>query len=87
MRHADLHETTILDVFPCAIEYDDHTALTDDESQALESWLSQNQNEAEDRYGEKAQVYYDYGESKEFALCDVTDQRGPCVKVKVYVLY
>lgn len=87
MRQADLYETKILSLFPCAIEYDDLTALYDTESKALESWLSRNQNEAEDRFGSKAQVHYAYGEHSEFSLCDILDVLGDCVDVRVFVLY
>lgn len=87
MRHADLYETQILSIFPCAIEYGDESALTDYESRALDDWLSANEVEAEKRFGPKVQVHYEYGEESEFALCDILDVRGDCVEVKVVVLY
>jgi hypothetical protein len=82
-----MHNTKIMSRFPCAIDYDDLSALDGAESRALEDWLNANQAEAEDRYGEHAQVLYEYGDESEFAECDILGVRGHCVEVNVIVLY
>ena len=88
MKSKILRECTILDIFPSAIEYDDYTALNDDEEKALNDWLANLYREAEHNHGPRADLYFEYGvDTEEFALCDILNVRGDCVTCQVLVMY
>ena len=87
MKSAIMYETKIMSEFPCATDYGEYVGYDDEESRALEDWLNDNHSQAVDRYGDKAQVLYEYGDTEEFAMCDVLRQHGTCVEVKVVVVY
>lgn len=68
-----IEEATILDCFVCAIEYNDPSGLSDEEESQLNDWL-----------GNYPCCLFEYGDSGEFARCEITGLMGNCVNVKIY---
>jgi hypothetical protein len=68
-----IEEVTISEWFICAIEYNDMTGLDDEEESQLNEWL--------DNY---PCCMFDYGDSSEFAKCEITGLMSDCVTVKIY---
>lgn len=68
-----IEEATILESFICAIEYNDMTGLDDEEESLVCAWLESYTN-----------CMFEYGESIEFAKCEITGLMGNCVNVKIY---
>ena len=68
-----IEEATILECFVCAIEYNDMTGLDDEEESQLNEWLENYPS-----------CMFEYGESVEFAKCEITGLIGNCVNVKIY---
>ena len=68
-----IEEATIAECFICAIEYNDMTGLDDKEEGQLNEWLENYPN-----------CIFEYGESVEFARCEITGSIGNCVNVKIY---
>ena len=68
-----IEEVTILDYFVCAIEYNDMTGLDDEEEILINAWVENYPS-----------CMFEYGESIEFAKCDITGLMGNCIDVKIY---
>lgn len=68
-----IEESTILDCFVCAIEYNDHSGLSDEEESQINDWL--------ENY---PCCNFVYGDIEEFARCEITGLMGNCVNVKIY---
>jgi len=68
-----IEEVTISECFVCAIEYDDYSGLTDEEEYKLDDWLKN-----------YPYCIFEYGDSEEFAKCEITGLMGSCVNVKIY---
>jgi hypothetical protein len=74
MTNIQLIETcTIAEYFICAIEYNDTSGLMDEEEIQLEDWL--------ENY---PRCMFEYGDSSEFAKCEITGLMSDCVEVKIY---
>lgn len=68
-----IEEATILECFVCAIEYGDMSGLDDEEESLACAWL--------DNY---PFCMFKYGDSSEFAKCEITGLMSDCVTVKIY---
>ena len=68
-----IEEATIAECFVCAIEYDDYSGLSDEEEKHLVEWLA-----------DYPYCIFEYGDSDEFAKCEITGLVGSCVNVKIY---
>ena len=68
-----IEEATIAECFVCAIEYDDYSGLTDQEEKHLVEWLA-----------DYPYCIFEYGDSEEFAKCEITGSMASCVNVKIY---
>ena len=64
---------TITEHFICAIEYNDMSGLDDDDESLVCAWI--------DNY---PCCMFEYGDSSEFAKCEITGLMGNCVNVKIY---
>jgi len=74
MANIQLIETcTIAEYFVCAIEYGDMSGLDDEEESMVGDWL--------ENY---PCCMFEYGDSIEFAKCEITGLMGNCVNVKIY---
>ena len=74
MVNIQLIETCVINqVFVCPIEYGDMSGLDDKEEGQLNDWL--------ENY---PYCMFEYGESVEFARCEITGSIGNCVNVKIY---
>lgn len=87
MKTIILHETYIGTQFPCALEYDDVTGLTDNEERQIDDWVFGLIDEAKDHYDiYDPTIHFEYGEQSEFEVCDITGLRGNCVSVTAFIL-
>lgn len=68
-----IEEATIAEYCVCAIEYNDHSGLSDEEERQINDWL--------ENY---PYCMFEYGESIEFARCEITGLMGNCIDVKIY---
>ena len=68
-----IEEATIAEHLVCAIEYNDMTGLDDKEESQLNDWLA-----------DYPSCMFEYGESVEFAKCEITGLMGNCINVKIY---
>ena len=68
-----IEEATIEECFICAIEYDDYSGLSDEEEKHLDEWLA-----------DYPYCIFEYGDSEEFAKCEITGLMCSCVNVKIY---
>ena len=68
-----IEEATIAEYFVCAIEYGDYSGLNDEEEKHLDEWLANYPH-----------CIFEYGESEEFAKCEITGLMGSCMDVKIY---
>ena len=68
-----IEAATIAECFICAIEYNDYSGLSNEEESQLNEWLENYQN-----------CIFEYGDSEEFARCEITRLMGNCVNVKIY---
>ena len=68
-----IEEATIAECFVCAIEYNDYSGLSDEEEKHLVEWLA-----------DYPYCIFEYGDSEEFAKCEITGLMGSCVNVKIY---
>lgn len=68
-----IEEATIAECFVCAIEYCDYSGLSDEEESQLNDWL--------ENY---PCCMFEYGESSEFARCEITGLMAACINVKIY---
>lgn len=74
MVNIQLIETCIINqVFVCPIEYGDMSGLDDKEENRLNEWLENYPN-----------CIFEYGDSDEFAKCEITGLMGNCINVKIY---
>lgn len=74
MTNIQLIETCLIaEHFVCAIEYNDMSGLDDKEESQINDWLA-------DYPG----CMFEYGDSNEFAKCEITGLMGNCVNVKIY---
>lgn len=74
MANIQLIETCIINqVFVCPIEYNDMTGLEDKEESQLNDWLENYPN-----------CIFEYGESSDFAKCEITGLMSDCIAVKIY---
>ena len=76
MANIQLIETCLIaEYFICAIEYGDTTGLSDKEEIQLNDWLGNYPCSC---------CMFEYGESTEFAKCDITGLMSGCVTVNIY---
>lgn len=64
--------------FVCAIEYDDESGLTDEESRQLSEFLETLPRGA---------GHWSWSEGEEFARCDISGLRGDCTRGEYLVPY
>lgn len=74
MANIQLIETCLIaEYFVCAIEYGDISGLDDKEEKSINDWLENYSN-----------CIFEYGESSDFAKCEITGLMSDCVTVKIY---
>jgi hypothetical protein len=86
MQSSILNTVTIGAQFPCCLEYGD-SEVTMSEEHACDNWHANNEALAIREHGESARVLYQYGDSSEFAVCDITGLPSDCVTCEIIAIY
>ena len=87
MQTTILEKVTVLSIFPCWLVYGEGE-LTEPEEQAGINWINEQEGNAVAATGDNnAHVLFQYGESSEFAVCDITGERGDCVEVEIIAIH
>jgi hypothetical protein len=86
MKSSILNTVTIGAQFPCLLEYGD-SEMSAAELRAAINWHARNEALAIREHGESARVLYQYGDSSEFAICDITGLPSDCVTCEIIAIY